>query len=227
MKKRLTLLLAVLSGWSVAQAAETGPYVGIQGGFNWAAPQYLRHQQLDFVRMNFKNPTSGGYVYGAAAGWRFSPGLRSELAVNYRKNTLSSFSKRYYEGGSSSSGQGSEAFFGAFANVWYDMPLSMKITDSVQVVPYIGGGIGYGRLTIKGLAANGVHFGQAHNDDVGAWQLGAGVLTKITDAYSISLNYRYMRTASANYGLIEGLPPQDVITHYQAQSAMVGFYHYF
>lgn len=227
MKKGLTLLLGVLSACHVTQAAETGPYVGIQGGINWVAPQYLTQQQLDFVQMNFKTPPSSGYVYGMATGWRFISGLRSELAVSYRKNTLNNFSKRYYEGGGSASGQGNEAFSGAFVNVWQKLPISLRITESATVVPYLGGGIGYGRLVIKGLSANGVHFGQAHNDEVAAWQLGAGFITQITDVYSISLDYRYMRTASAHYGLIEGLPPQDVTTHYQAQSAMLGFYHYF
>ncbi|WP_416261346.1 outer membrane protein [Gibbsiella quercinecans] len=227
MKTKIILLLSLLSSCNIALAVETGPYVSIEGGGNWAASQYLRQQQLDFVQMNFKNPMSSGYVYGAATGWRFVSGLRTELEFNYRKNTLNSFSKRYYEGNTSARGHGSEAFTGVFANVWYDIPLSVKITDNATIMPYIGGGLGYGCLTIKGLAAEGVHFGQTHNDDIAAWQLGGGLITQIGDNYSVSLDYRYMRTASANYGQIDGLPDQNVITHYQAEAVMIGLYYNF
>lgn len=227
MKIRSLLWLSMLGVWNAVQAAETGPYIGLEGGVNWASSQYLRQQQLDFVQMNFKKPLDSGYVYGGLVGWRFLSGVRTELELNYRKNTLSSFSQRYYEGNSSAAGRGSEAFTGAFANVWYDIPWRLHITDNAVLRPYVGGGMGYGRLTIKGLAAEGVHFGQTHNDDVAAWQLGGGLIAQIGDDYSVSLDYRYLRTASANYGLIEGLPPQDVITHYRAESLMLGLHYNF
>lgn len=225
MNVRTPFLLAALGlgAWNSAQAVKSGPYLGLEGGANWVSSQYLRQQQLDFVQMNFKHPLDSGYVYGAIAGWRFISRLRTELEFSYRKNTLNGFSKRYYEGNTRTAGRGSQAF----ANVWYDIPLRVAISESAVLMPYIGGGMGYGRLIIKGLEAEGVHFGQTHDDGVTAWQLGGGIIARIGDNYGVSLDYRFLRTASANYGLIDGLPPQNVITHYQAQSVMAGLHYTF
>lgn len=224
-KLQLVLLCGLQVGGPAVQAAESGPYIGVEAGANWVASQYLHQHDLDFVQMNFKNPLESGYIYGVRAGWRFPSGLRAELEYSYRKNTLGSFSNRYYEGNTSASGHGNEAFGGAFANLWYDIPLQLKIAENTLLAPYFGGGIGYGRLSLEGLEANGVHFGKKHTNGVGAWQLGGGLLVHIGSDYSLSLDYRYMRTSTAGYGLIEELPPANVMTHYQAQSIMLGIHY--
>jgi opacity protein-like surface antigen len=38
----------------------------------------------------------------------------------------------------------------------------------------------------------------------------------------MSLDYRYFKTGEANFGKIQGLPPADVETEYNAQSLMLG-----
>ncbi|HBU6430627.1 TPA: outer membrane beta-barrel protein [Klebsiella oxytoca] len=206
-------------------ASKSGPYIGVETGANWISPQNLSQSELDFVQMHFKSPMESGYIYGIKTGWRFPSGVRTELEHSYRKNTLGNFSNRYYEGNTSTRGHGSEAFSSVFINLWYDVPLSFKLTKQTVLKPYFGTGIGYGVLAIDGLKANGVHFGKKHTDDVGAWQVGGGFFTDINEDFSLSLDYRYMRTSKASYGLIEGLPPQNVTTHYSSQSVMLGIHY--
>ncbi|MDO7895951.1 outer membrane protein [Pseudomonas citrulli] len=197
-----------------------GPYVSAMGGLNWVADQDLNQNDLDFVEMQYNQPLHSGYATGLAVGWGFPIGLRPELEASYRKNTLTQFNHRVYEGGGSIDGEGKEEASSLMANLWYDVsnlpaPLS-------RFTPYVGGGLGYAVLTISGLEAGGVQFGNSHRDTVPAYQLGAGVGFELAEHWSMSLDYRYFKTREAHFGDIQNLPQGDVKTEYKAQSLMLG-----
>ncbi|MBD9465672.1 outer membrane protein [Pseudomonas sp. Pdm06] len=197
-----------------------GPYVSGMGGVNWVAEQDLNQNDLDFVEMEFNQPLHSGFATGLALGWRFPVGLRPEVELSYRRNTLTQFNHRVYEGGGSIDGKGKEQATSLMANLWYDVtnlpaPLS-------RFTPYVGGGLGYAVLTITGLEAGGVEFGDTHRDTVSAWQLGTGVAYELSEHWSMSLDYRYFKTGEAHFGNIQGLPQGDVKTEYNAQSLMLG-----
>jgi len=197
-----------------------GPYVNGMGGVNWVAEQDLNQNDLDFVEMEFNQPLHSGFATGLALGWRFPVGLRPEVELSYRRNTLTQFNHRVYEGGGSIDGKGEEQATSLMANLWYDVtnlpaPLS-------RFTPYVGGGLGYAVLTITGLEAGGVEFGDTHRDTVSAWQLGTGVAYELSEHWSMSLDYRYFKTGEAHFGNIQGLPQGDVKTEYNAQSLMLG-----
>ncbi|ALI09647.1 MULTISPECIES: outer membrane protein [Pseudomonas] len=197
-----------------------GPYVSGMGGVNWVAEQDLNQNDLDFVEMEFNQPLHSGFATGLALGWRFPVGLRPEVELSYRRNTLTQFNHRVYEGGGSIDGKGEEQATSLMANLWYDVtnlpaPLS-------RFTPYVGGGLGYAVLTITGLEAGGVEFGDTHRDTVSAWQLGTGVAYELSEHWSMSLDYRYFKTGEAHFGNIQGLPQGDVKTEYNAQSLMLG-----
>ncbi|WP_207283033.1 outer membrane protein [Pseudomonas sp. FW300-N2F2] len=197
-----------------------GPYVSGMGGVNWVAEQDLNQNDLDFVEMEFNQPLHSGFATGLALGWRFPVGLRPEVELSYRRNTLTQFNHRVYEGGGSIDGKGEEEATSLMANLWYDVtnlpaPLS-------RFTPYVGGGLGYAVLTITGLEAGGVEFGDTHRDTVSAWQLGTGVAYELSEHWSMSLDYRYFKTGEAHFGNIQGLPQGDVKTEYNAQSLMLG-----
>ena len=130
------------------------------------------------------------------------------------------FNNRVYEGGTSIEGKGEQEATSLMANLWYDV--SNLPAPFSRFTPYVGGGLGYAVLTIKGLEAGGVEFGGTHRDTVTAWQLGAGVAYELSEHWSMSLDYRYFKTGEANFGKIQGLPPADVETEYNAQSLMLG-----
>lgn len=202
-------------------AADTlGPYISVMGGLNWVAAQDLNQNNLDFVEMEFNQPLHSGYATGLALGWRFPVGLRPEVELSYRKNTLTQFNHRVYEGGGSIDGKGEEEATSLMANLWYDV-LNLPAPFS-RVKPYIGGGLGYTTLEVSGLEAGGVQFGNVHRDSVSAYQLGAGFGFELTDRWSMSLDYRYFKTREAHFGDIQGLPRGDVRTEYSAESLMIG-----
>jgi opacity protein-like surface antigen len=223
-KKTQYLAMGIVGLGVIAPAssfADTlGPYVSGMGGVNWVADQDLTQNDLDFVEMEFNQPPHSGFATGLAMGWRFPVGLRPELELSYRRNTLDQFNNRVYEGGSSIEGKGEEQASSLMANLWYDIPnLPAPLS---RFTPYIGGGLGYAVLTIKGLEAGGVEFGGTHRDTVSAWQLGTGVGYELNEHWSMSLDYRYFKTREANFGKIQGLPQADVETQYNAQSLMLG-----
>ncbi|MGN8342735.1 outer membrane protein [Pseudomonas sp. SMV71] len=205
---------------AISVADTLGPYVSAMGGVNWVARQDLTQNDLDFVEMQYNQPLHSGYATGLAVGWGFPVGLRPEVEVAYRRNTLDQFNHRVYEGGGSIQGKGEEEASSIMANLWYDVtnlpaPLS-------RLTPYVGGGLGYAVLTISGLEAGGVQFGGTHRDTVPAYQLGAGLGYELSEHWSMSLDYRYFKTREAHYGNISGLPEGDVSTEYNAQSLMLG-----
>ena len=222
-------LIFLSNSWTIAKSAENSPYIGIQGGGNWVSPQYLKQQDLRFVKMNFKKPIKSGYVFGVTAGWDSKSGLRPEIEMNYRKNSLNKFSERYYEGNTVIDGQGSESFLGVFTNIWYDFPVNLKVNDGVSIEPYLGGGVGYGRLTVKNLKAGGVPFGETFKDNVKAWQIGMGFKAKFNKDYSLSFDYRHLRTSQVDYhnNGLPLLPPDNIKTRYRSHSALVGIQYHF
>lgn len=215
----LTIGLVIFAHLPVAQASDDGPYLSLLGGGNWVADQNLRQNSLDFVQMSYDNPLSSGYALELALGWRRPSGLRPELALSYRKNSLGRFEHRVYENGSSITGKGQEAASSLMANLWYDLPMPDALS---RVKPYLGGGLGYTRLSIANLSANGVAFGATHRDDVQTWQLGAGIVVALSERWSTSLDYRDLRTRQARFGEVQGLPNGDVSTRYHARSVLLG-----
>ncbi|WP_339431099.1 outer membrane protein [Pseudomonas sp. EA_65y_Pfl2_P78] len=229
LKNTQYLVMGVIGMGFVSPASSSadtlGPYISVMGGLNWVAPQNLNQNNLDFVEMQFNHPLNSGYATGLALGWRFPVGLRPEVELSYRKNTLTQFNNRVYEGGGSIPGKGKEEVTSLMANLWYDflnLPAPFR-----RFTPYMGGGLGYSTVSISGLEAGGVHFGNTHRDNVSAYQLGAGVSFELTDQWSTSLDYRYLKTRDAHFGDIQGLPQGDVRTDYSAQSLMLGLHYWF
>ncbi|MGC5702624.1 porin family protein [Pseudomonas sp. NFXW11] len=215
----LPLLGLGIAHSSLATADDSGLYVSLLGGLNWVQAQDLRQHSTDFVRMNYNQPMTSGYAADLALGWRSPIGLRPELALAYRKNSLDHFSNRIYDGNNKAPGKGQESAGSLMANLWYDLPMPDGFS---RIKPYVGGGLGYTRLVIKDLSAAGVSFGPTHRDDVATWQLGAGVAVRLDEHWSASVDYRYLQTRDAHFGDIDGLYPGDVSTRYNAQSLLLG-----
>ncbi|CAM3047921.1 Outer membrane protein beta-barrel domain-containing protein [Pseudomonas gessardii] len=221
-KNTQRLLMGVIGlGLTVPACAETfGPYVTIMGGLNWVAPHDLNQNNVNFVEVELDESLHSGLASGLAVGWRFPVGLRPELELSYRKNALVRFNNRVYDGGGSIDAKGEERASSLMANLWYEgfnLPASFS-----RFSPYIGGGVGYIDLSVSGLKAGGVSFGGTHRDTVMAYQLGAGFGYELSQQWAMLLEYRYLKTRTAHFGDIQGLPPGDVSMTYGAQSLMLG-----
>ena len=100
---------------------------------------------------------------------------------------------------------GEVSALGLMANGWYD------IDTGTQWVPYIGGGLGAARVEF-GLGATGTitdlddgevttHDGSitTSKDWVFAYQIGAGVGYRVSDAAVVQLGYRFLGTGEGNF----------------------------
>jgi OOP family OmpA-OmpF porin len=132
-----TALLAAATAMAVPAAASAqvveGFYVGALGGFNYLQDFDARvNTAVGSLGTNFQ-PNGGGvgiinvgYGFGGSIAGGVLGGLRIELEGNYRYND----------------GDGTIQQYGAMANLLFN------IDFGIGIVPYVGGGVGYGVANI-------------------------------------------------------------------------------
>ena len=92
----------------------------------------------------------GGAAF-AAVGWGFGNGLRTEIELDYRGNSINKISGLNASGfGASTGASGSEQLWGPMFNVAYDF-----VGLTPWLVPYVGVGIGYQRAHLSNFQAFG------------------------------------------------------------------------
>lgn len=204
--RRLALAALGLLVPSIAMA-QTGPYVAGEGGANRVSP-LLADQGTTQIG------TDLGPVGLGALGWSFGNGWRAEVEGSYRSgDTASIATVRNPPSGplvplaGTSGAVSTEA---VMFNVDYDIPLAGL---ALPVEPYVGGGIGYGRLDVSGggsgfgnipLSNNNAYVGPTlvsfGSASAFAYQAIAGVSMRLAAVPGLSavLEYRYFGTARAD-----------------------------
>jgi opacity protein-like surface antigen len=164
MKYAVSFAAAIAMTLTAAAAEAKGFYTSVYGGANWD----------DVISAPFVDENTG-MVIGATVGTSIDsvPGLRVEADMSFRQNDVDIF------GGFISASHDTVALMG---NVVYDVPVNMG-----PVHPYVLAGVGYGHteatfenVSLLKLEASGV-----------AWQLGAGLNTKVSDNITAGIGYRY------------------------------------
>lgn len=140
-----------------------------------------------------------GFTVGGAAGLRFSPYLRLEGALNYRRAEVDTFD---FDGPFVTDSQGDVGVFSTMANVYFDLPL-----PNTPATPFIGAGLGFAVLDIDTYD----RFNEVNIEDSSvqfAWNLTAGVAWAVTQNLDVVTRYRYFATedASANASGLSTLP---------------------
>jgi outer membrane protein OmpA-like peptidoglycan-associated protein len=160
---------AALPGTAAAQPV-SGVYVGAAGGGNFLQQETVNSLATSGGRRSFtsqKVPFDAGYVGLASIGYGFGNGLRVEIEGNYRYNKASNIRSA------------DEQKYGAMANVLFDLDVG-----SPYIYPYIGGGLGYGRVED--------HIGNASASDGSfAYQAIAGLSFPIPPVVGLSLTTEY------------------------------------
>ena len=199
--RRLIWVGAVMA-LPLAAVAGEGPYLGAEGGANWQ-----RHQP-GLGNAGFDH----GYIGGLTLGHAYANGLRPEFELDYRRNNLDSL-------GGSSNVSGYSKAYTAMGNLWYDIRTDRGFFSVVH--PYIGGGIGYARVTAENYTAPpGAPAAFTGDDHLFAYQAGAGIGFDVSRSLTLSVDYRALRTQRGDFATaVPGVSAQD---RYQAQSAMVG-----
>ncbi len=160
-----------------------GMYLGVRGGATW----------LEDTSLSTASPNGGvgrhlefetGYNVGGFVGWDLGM-FRLEGEVSYRENEIDSIRS----GGVLLGGAGGNASsLALMMNAYYDFEMGWPLT------PYIGAGIGVARYKADGITGAGLGFTVDDEDTKLAYQGIVGVSYAITDAVSLSADYRYFAT---------------------------------
>jgi outer membrane protein OmpA-like peptidoglycan-associated protein len=223
MKFKLALLSAtvlaaplLLSPPAQAQVV-TGPYVGVEGGYNIEGSQKVKDLYANNVsvasegRLLTKNGFDGEFSlgYGMGNGWR------AELEGDYIDNN---FDKLKLGGGEFKAG-GTERRYGVFANALYDFDLGLP-----YIFPYVGAGVGW-QLDDFHHFTSGYYNIQKTRGSL-AYQGIVGIAYPITyvPGLSVTVEYRFIALANSRKynGAYDGFPATIKSEHEYNDSIMAG-----
>ncbi len=185
--------LAVLAATQQAQAA-SDLYVSVLGGANFVQDE---SRSFGSSSSSFSIDPDTGFVIGGVIGTRltnWAKGLRVELEAGYRRSDMGGA----WTTSSGSTGgflDGNLSTFSIMANAWYDIDIGSK------VVPYIGGGVGWGRshaevARVETFTSSDpttydfINSVERHNSGF-AWQLGLGFNYEVAQDVDVGIGYRY------------------------------------
>lgn len=159
-----------------------------------------------------------GSNLGATGGYDFGF-LRLEGELAYKRGEITSVSERSF-GTRYVNTDGHLRAFSLMMNTFVDLHNDSPVT------PYFGGGIGYATVRLSGT--RGVDAGtgavnynifRADEDDVFAYQAGAGLEVELNRRLSFDLGYRYLGTSRAT---LIGVWPNSTDLKLESHSAAVG-----
>lgn len=186
-----------VSHQSVDTSFKTGFVVGGNYGIDWGT---FRTE----LELAYRESTSGkhgrvhtAYSYGYASAPHTLFPITSSTATVPTKIRLSAFS--------------------LMANAWYDFH---GMESTLGVTPYIGGGFGMAQVKIGGSINNTRLYEK--NDQVFAWQIGAGFSMPVWSGTSLFLDYRYFSADSANLVIEPGYHGGDVNADFDSHNVLVG-----
>jgi outer membrane protein OmpA-like peptidoglycan-associated protein len=183
MNVRTALLIAGMMGLPAAANAQMprGPYVSFGAGVNFMQQEPI--ESVNGTTLNGVNLNANTGAAGVGAfGWSYGNGLRAELELDYRYNSLSRVSG---PGGAVSIG-GNEQKFGPMVNMLYDF------SGVPLVTPYVGLGVGYqwARDTVSTIAGSATQ-----TEGAFAYQAIVGGSIPVTSNIAVTAEYRFLGLA--------------------------------
>jgi len=192
----------------IAEAGD-GPYIGVEGGFNWEESQDLRQDRVVTDKINFDK----GWAAGLIGGYSFANGLRPELELDHRSNDLNhNFLGTAY---------GLDRADSAFANLWYDVKAPTGLFSLVH--PYLGIGVGGVRSYYHNANLGGFPINDDYATELG-YQAGAGIGYDVTRHLTFSLDYRHVWSNRGAFRPQVGAPLETaypIEQRYLADTAML------
>lgn len=201
--------LSILAALPIAATAGDGPYVGLEGGYNYENPQNLRTDPATGSSDRF----DAGFVGGLTFGYASKLGFRPELELDYRRNDIR---KLVTPLGDTTDVGGYDNAYTGFGNIWYDFKRPTGLLSWVH--PYVGGGLGVARIGIRNFSVAGVNNVRDY-DTAFAYQAGAGVGFDLTPNLTASVDYRYVETDRGGFTDNTG---NTINARYRANSALFG-----
>ena len=206
---RLALAVALFSVATHAFSQDGGLYLSAGMMATFAGPQDFEvgakpAENADFTAIRKGTGTFDVGILGfrAAVGYRIF-GFRPEAEVSYRQLKLSGFEYTSLPGLAGTAldalnesikvEAGDLKLLGVMANIWFD------IDTGSAVLPYLGGGVGLGHITLDNRSRLGSLLQEFPESSASAFafQAGAGVGFDIGAGVTISLGYRLYGTTAA------------------------------
>ena len=180
-----------------------GWYVG--GGLG---ATFANDSDVEGAGVNTSSELNVGAMGALSAGFGFPNGLRAEVEGAYRKNDVDSTS-------GVTSGTGDIGVLSGLVNLLYDFDTGTPWT------PYLGGGIGFGRLKVENLTLP-AGFGSADDDAHAlAYQGIVGVGYRLAENLQLFADYRYFATDDGNINRTGGTAG-TVDVDYSVHTVMAG-----
>jgi opacity protein-like surface antigen len=132
-----------------------------------------------------------GFTAGIAVGAHFNEWLRAELELSGNWHDVEGDATPLTGTGTSIDGDATALF--VLANLWLDIPIG----DVFR--PYVGGGVGFGRLDVDVDVGTGTTAGFDDNDWGFAYQLGVGVAFDFAENIAFDVGYRYKAINNAEF----------------------------
>jgi len=203
-KKSLIVVSALIAtaatpALCLATPAIPGGYLSVFLGAS--APQDADATISEFNPVTVKEArveSDPGINIGGTGGYDFGY-LRLEGEMSYKRGELASVSERSF----GTRYVNVDGHLGAFALM---MNSFVDLHNESPVTPYFGGGIGFSTISLsntRGVDANSGalnrHIFQSDEDNVFAYQAGAGMEVALNRRLSFDLGYRYFGTSRASF----------------------------
>ncbi len=201
MNKQLLSAISIgIIALSSGAFAKEGYYLGIGGGAN-----KVHDDEFEASGTSTQVEYDWGYAVTGSLGYQYDNGLRSEIELGYRHNSLD-------EIGAVGAG-GHVGTSSAMLNVLYDFDISDTALDT-----YLGGGAGVARVNYDDVGVGGVNV-LNDNDTVPAVQAIAGVSYAVADSTDLYLNYQYFHPINVDFRNNAGA---RVETDYDSSTILAG-----
>jgi opacity protein-like surface antigen len=158
-------------------------YVAYSGGVSYIRNQNLTGADATGSDLNGRLSSDIGFNVGGAIGMRLYEHFRAELELGYHRAEADSLSVQ----GEPDNGQGYISLLSVMANGYVDYDLD------IGVIPYVGVGIGWGRIELDAKNDNGI-LRIDGSDHVFTWSLMIGGSIPINEMMDLSMGYRYIAT---------------------------------
>lgn len=197
--ERMSKALVILASCAVtlcipltAVAADNELYLEYSGGATYVPYQRLIGANPAPESFEGRTESDFGFNVGGAIGMRFHENFRADLQLGYHRTEVDRMPIK----GQRPPAQGYTALLSVMANGYIDYDLG------IGVIPYVGAGIGWGRLEID--AKNQSEFGGPlqtsveGRDHVFTWSLMIGGTYPVNDLIDLSFGYKYIATTDAD-----------------------------
>jgi opacity protein-like surface antigen len=182
-------------------------YVSVFGGWSFSA-----EAEVEYSGEDYDVELDDGFTAGVAVGAHINEWLRGELEVSGNWHDVDGDDTVI---GTTVEGDVDAIF--ALANLWIDLPVG----DVLR--PYVGGGIGFGRLNAELDTTGGSEV--VDDSDWGfAYQLGAGVAFDFAENIAFDVGYRFKGIANADLETTGGSEGEvDYHSHNIIAGVRIGF----